>query len=178
MFVLESLLDEYNPSDINEIVYKSQMLTLLRTCPDCFNRSSKLGHFTASSWLLNKDESKFLLMHHRKLDIWLQLGGHADGNQNLLDVAIKEAREESGLFHIEPISEKIFDIDIHLFPKINDDEPHYHFDIRFLLRHHGDESLNPNNESNEVRWFSRDEFDMKHHFAVTRMYNKWIELVV
>ena len=176
MLVLKSLLEGYNPSDPAEVIYKSQMLEILKNCSDCFNRSCRVGHFTGSSWLLDKTEERFFMMHHKKLDIWLQSGGHADGNENLLEVAIKEAEEESGLSDIKAISDKIFDIDVHLFPKIKNDDPHYHFDVRFLLKYEGDEELKINDESNMIKWFSRDEFNMKDHSSVSRMFNKWVSI--
>ncbi|WP_375359401.1 NUDIX hydrolase [Candidatus Tisiphia endosymbiont of Neophilaenus lineatus] len=96
--------------------YKERMLDFLDNCKNPFSRETKEGHFTASGFLLNSDKTKFLLMHHRKLDKWLQPGGHCDGNNNILAVAIKEAQEESGILEIEPISRQIYDIDVHLIP--------------------------------------------------------------
>jgi 8-oxo-dGTP pyrophosphatase MutT (NUDIX family) len=90
-------------------------------------------------------------MHHRKLDKWLQPGGHCDGDENVLNVAIKEAQEESGIQSITPITEDIFDVDVHLIPANSRDEAHYHYDVRFLLKA-GVDRLIQNHESKELRW--------------------------
>ena len=116
----------YEPDNDDERHCKRRMLAFLEV-PQCFERSLDKDHFTASSWLIDKSANKVLLMHHRKLDKWLQLGGHADGDSNLLRVAIKEAQEESGIQDIKPVHKHIFDIDIHDVPG------HRHFDVRFLL---------------------------------------------
>jgi len=115
---LKTLLENYWPTHIEEQVAKRQMLEFLDACKDCFERSCRIGHFTASSWLTNADCTKVLLTHHKKLDRWLQLGGHCDGDANVMRVAIKEAREESGIDRIVPLQEDIFDLDVHLIPQI------------------------------------------------------------
>ena len=102
------LLHKYHPSSPKEEVYKEKMLELLDSSEECFLRASKVGHFTGSAFLLNKTKTHALLMHHRKLDRWLQLGGHCDGDSDVLNVAIKEAQEESGIQDIKPISSEIF----------------------------------------------------------------------
>src|SRR5579871_4499535 len=129
---LISLLENYVPT-IQEASYQKKILFFINQYPDCFERSLKVGHITASAWLLNKDNSKALLMHHKKLGIWVQPGGHCDGNPDVLSVALKEAQEESGIQAIEPLSLSIFDIDIHAIPAIKTEPAHYHYDIRFLL---------------------------------------------
>ncbi|WP_341749260.1 NUDIX hydrolase [Candidatus Tisiphia endosymbiont of Sialis lutaria] len=98
--------------------YKQRMLDFLDNCENPFSRETKEGHFTSSGFLLNSSKTKFLLMHHRKLGKWLQPGGHCDGNNDLLAVAIKEAQEESGILDIEPVSKQIYDIDVHFIPTI------------------------------------------------------------
>jgi 8-oxo-dGTP pyrophosphatase MutT (NUDIX family) len=140
--LLQQLLQEYNPQYPEEKVYKEQMLTFMKHHPkNCFDRTLEIGHFTASAWLVNHDNSKALLMHHAKLGEWMQLGGHADGNHDLLAVAIKEAQEESGMLNIIPISGEIFDIDIHLIPANTKDKSHYHYYVRFLLQVVDDEPI-------------------------------------
>ncbi len=81
---LLELLTKYNPEDAHEIYCKQQMLDLLNQHADCFERSCLPGHFTASCWLLSYDGNSALLTHHVKLQKWLQLGGHCDGDSNLL----------------------------------------------------------------------------------------------
>lgn len=150
---LKSLLQKYNPIAAEERAYKQQMLDFLACCPDCFERSCNVGHFTASGWLLNSASTKCLLLLHTKLDQWFQLGGHCDGDPNVLNVAIKEVQEESGIKQIEPVSADIFDIDMHLIPQYKEVAAHYHFDVRFLLQVKSSEEIIQNSESKELKWF-------------------------
>ena len=82
--------------------FKSRIISFVKKHKDCFERSLEIGHITASCWLLNNDHTKALLMHHTKLDMWVQPGGHCDGDSDVVAVALKEAREESGIQGIEP----------------------------------------------------------------------------
>jgi 8-oxo-dGTP pyrophosphatase MutT (NUDIX family) len=86
------------------------MLQFLDAHEDCFERSRLVGHFCGSCWLENCDGTKFLLTLHGKHKRWTPLGGHADGDSDILRVAMREAREESGLEHIDLVSDEIFDI--------------------------------------------------------------------
>lgn len=172
-----NLLKNYNPKCSRELVYKEQMLEILKNCPNCFSRSSEVGHFTASAWVVDSENEKFLMLHHAKLNSWFQLGGHCDGDENLLNVAIKEAQEESGLNNITPVSNDIFDIDIHLIPKVKNESPHYHFDVRFLLQHQGDEPLVSNRESKDLKWFKAGELPTS-EYSIMRMHKKWLEMNV
>jgi 8-oxo-dGTP pyrophosphatase MutT (NUDIX family) len=90
----------------------AQFEVFLRTHADAFERSNQAGHFTGSAWLVSSDGTRVLLMHHRKLDRWLQPGGHADGDADLARVALREAQEETGMADIR-LDGGIFDIDRH-----------------------------------------------------------------
>ncbi len=170
---LKDLLNNYYPKDPQEIIAKQHMLALLSVCTNCFDRACTPGHFTASSWLLSKDSTKSLLLQHAKLKRWLQLGGHCDGEADVLKVAVKEAQEESGINAIEPISAEIFDIDMHLIPQNKNDTPHYHYDIRFLLQVKSDESLISNHESLALQWFEHDVTTFPtQDMSIIRMLNK------
>ena len=125
--------------------------------PDCFERSLREGHVTGSCWLLDASGTHVLLTHHRKLDRWLQLGGHADGDPDLLRVALREAREESGLEDIVAVSEAIFDVDVHAIPARGDEPRHLHYDVRFLLRAGRDAPLRVNHESKALAWIKLSE---------------------
>jgi 8-oxo-dGTP pyrophosphatase MutT (NUDIX family) len=169
------MLQNYLPKDHDEQEFKKRMVEFIEEYPNCFERSLNIGHITASAWLLNKDHSKALLMHHSKLEKWFQLGGHCDGNQDVLAVAIKEAQEESGMVNIAPISNNIFDIDIHLIPENPKEKAHYHYDVRFLLKVTSDEQVIQNNESKELRWISKQLSTLPtHNQSVVRMFKKWI----
>jgi 8-oxo-dGTP pyrophosphatase MutT (NUDIX family) len=173
---LIQLLNQYNASDA-EITMKSDMLSFIGENTDCFERSLEIGHITGSSWLLNKTGDKTLLMHHKKLDKWLQLGGHADGDSDILAVALKEAKEESGIRSIEPVMSAIFDIDIHKIPAYGDIKEHFHYDVRFLLKVTSGENISINGESNELRWIGKDrEGLLSSEPSVVRMFDKWLKV--
>jgi 8-oxo-dGTP pyrophosphatase MutT (NUDIX family) len=124
---------------------------------------------------LNKTGDKALLMHHTKLNNWFQLGGHCDGDSNVLQVAVKEAQEESGINAIEPVNQDIFDLDVHLIPANSKEPEHYHYDIRFLLQVTSDEVVIQNRESKELRWISKNPEELPTQSrSVTRMFEKWI----
>ena len=84
----------------------------MKTQPDIFERSNLIAHMTASAWVVNKDRSKILLAYHNIYDSWAWLGGHADGEKDLLKVALKEVAEESGVKNIKPVSEDILSVEI------------------------------------------------------------------
>ena len=171
---LLELLNEHSPTTQKEIQCKNQMISFIKKHDDCFERSLKIGHITGSAWLVSNDGTQALLLHHAKLDRWFQLGGHCDGSADVLDVAIKEAQEESGIQSITPINEKIFDIDIHLIPANSREQAHYHYDVRFLLRVTSDELIIQNHESKELKWIGKNPRELPTDSpSVVRMYNKW-----
>jgi 8-oxo-dGTP pyrophosphatase MutT (NUDIX family) len=165
------MLKKYESLYCEELVYKEKMLELINTCDDCFLRSCRVGHFTSSAFLLNKAMTHVCLMHHTKLDKWMQLGGHCDGDPAVLNVSIKEAQEESGIENIRPLKHDVFDLDIHLIPLNSKDESHYHFDVRFLLHAYDNDTLKKNHESKELKWVEK--FDRSIPRNVIRMFEKW-----
>lgn len=170
---LLTLLNRYQPSTA-EVKAKECILTFIHKHENCFDRSLLAGHITASAWLLNKEDSAALLMHHVKLDKWMQLGGHCDGDPNVYAVAIKEAQEESGINAISLVKSDIFDLDVHAIPAYKDVPAHYHYDIRFLLQVTSDESYVQNHESHELRWIKKDGSNLPFiEPSVRRMFDKW-----
>ncbi len=173
---LLKLLNSYTPTD-EEVDAKNRTIEFVKTHENCFERSLTIGHITASAWLLNKTMDKSLLTHHMKLDDWFQLGGHCDGDADVLGVAIKEAQEESGILSIEPVIESIFDLDVHQIPANPRDAAHHHYDIRFLLRVTSDEEIQTNRESKELRWIGKDSKELPtHQRSVVRMFEKWLRI--
>jgi hypothetical protein len=173
--VLLRLLEEYQPT-LEEVQFKVDMLKFITEHKDCFERTLEIGHITASAWLLSKDHSHALLLHHKKLNRWFQLGGHCDGISDVLAVSIKEAQEESGIMGITSVESKpaIFDIDIHWIPDYKDIKGHWHYDVRFLLHVITDEQIIQNHESNELRWIPRDVDKLPtQELSVMRMFKKW-----
>ncbi len=119
---------------------------------DCLLRTCAPGHLTGSAWAVNAERWRTLLTHHRKLDKWLQLGGHADGDGDLLAVAEREAREESGLTSVRAVSAEIFDVDRHWIPERKGEPGHYHYDLRFMLVADLHEPLAVSSESKDLAW--------------------------
>jgi len=139
---------------------------------NCTSSSNHRGHITASTWVLSPDKTKTLLTHHKKLNRWLQLGGHIEDDPTIHDAALREAIEESGNTKIKLISEKIFDIDVHLIPGRKDVSSHYHYDLRFLCQ--ADSShLQVSAESNELAWVAlKDVGELLSDESVLRMCRK------
>lgn len=147
-------LEEYRVTFPQENEKVDQILEFVRTYANCFDRELSVGHITASAWLENHTGDMALLGLHKKLGIWTQLGGHADGESDTLGVAIKEAQEESGIDQIEPVKEDIFDIDIHFIPARPGESGHYHYDIRYHLRVTQDVKHSVNDELHELKWIT------------------------
>ena len=176
---IKTQLQNYTSIFAEEELYKSQILNFLDSAQLPYHRINDVGHFTASGFLLNSDRTKFLLMHHKKLDQWFQPGGHCDGSSDLLQVAIRETIEESGIAEIAPIILDIYDIDVHLIPANAKEKEHYHYDIRFLLKTAGNDTFNQNEESNELRWIDIKDYansDVEFNHSIERMVKKYIKL--
>jgi 8-oxo-dGTP pyrophosphatase MutT (NUDIX family) len=174
---LLTILRNYVPHDHEEQEAKHRMLQFIQENPRCFERSLEHGHITASAWLLNKDSSQALLMHHAKLNTWVQLGGHCDGDSDVLHVALKEAQEESGIDAIVPVRSGIFDIDIHRIPANSREKEHDHYDVRFLLQVQNNQSFVQNSESKELRWIDKNEASLPTESrSIVRMFYKWLRL--
>jgi 8-oxo-dGTP pyrophosphatase MutT (NUDIX family) len=144
--------------------------------PDPFQRARLEGHFTGAAWLVSKDEKRALLTHHRKLDRWLQLGGHADGDADLMRVALREAEEESGLSDLE-IEPDIFDLDRHWIPERADVPGHWHYDVRFVVRARGSEQFVVSEESHALAWREITDIavDADVDPSLRRMALRWLE---
>lgn len=130
----------------------------VRNHPDCFERTCLEGHITGSAWIVSPDHDAVLLTHHRKLDRWLQLGGHSDGVADPLEVALREACEESGLPHfiVAPEADGPLDVDVHVIPARGDEPAHLHHDIRYLLIADPAEPLRISDESHDLKWVRWD----------------------
>lgn len=148
---------------------------LLGEAADAFRRERLAGHFTASAWLVDARGDRVLLTHHRKLGLWLQLGGHADGERDLMVAALKEAEEESGLagLCIEP---GIFDLDRHRIPEHKGVPEHWHYDVRYVVRAGASEAYVVSDESHDLAW--REIAELAHDpdadASVRRMAGKWL----
>ena len=175
-------LDRYLNEFPEEHVSVNTFSRFLRRHPDAFERTCIRGHVTASGWILSHDYESVLLLHHRKLGLWVQPGGHCDGDSDVLGVSKKEIEEELGLSDLILLHDgALFDIDIHPIPARPGEPAHHHFDVRFAWRVKEESKFQTNEESLGARWFSVREIalDMKaQHWdaSVVRMAQKSIRL--
>jgi 8-oxo-dGTP pyrophosphatase MutT (NUDIX family) len=153
----------------------AQFEDFAQTHADAFERSNPVAHFTGSVWLVSADGERVLLMHHRKLDRWLQPGGHADGDTDLARVALREAEEETGLAGLH-VDGGIFDVDRHRIPARADEPEHWHYDLRYVVRASADESFVVNAESHALTWRPVNEVaaDETLDTSLRRMARKWL----
>jgi 8-oxo-dGTP pyrophosphatase MutT (NUDIX family) len=149
---LIKLLVNYNTSYKEEEEYKKQMLEYLHSNEVFLGKGNKQGHITGSSWIVSTDRKKVLLTYHRKLNKWLQLGGHTEEGEDILEAALREAKEESGLLNIRAVSKEIFDLDVHMIPARKDEKEHFHYDIRFIFEADDEDSLQISSESKDLKW--------------------------
>ena len=141
-----------------------------------YTREREAGHFTASSWLVSADGRRTLLTHHRKLGRWLQLGGHADGDRDMANVALKEAQEESGLPGLSVKRDTIFDLDRHWIPARREVPGHWHHDVRYVVRAGADERFTVSAESHDLAWREIADIaaDAASDDSMRRMAAKWL----
>ncbi len=138
--------------DAHEAAMTADTIRFVEAHEDCLLRSCVPGHLTGSAWIVGPDRTRTLLTHHHKLDKWLQLGGHADGDGDLLAVALREAREESGLTRLRAAGPAPFDVDRHWIPPRQTEPGHYHYDLRFVIEADPSEPLTISNESKDLAW--------------------------
>jgi len=167
--LLKTYIQKY-PYEVNAI----KMLNFFDNHDDCFEKDNLPGHFTGSAWVISPDKNKILMTHHKKLNMWLQLGGHADGEKDLKSVAIKEAKEESGFNNFSILSEEIFDLDIHKIEPMSENPEHLHYDVRFLLEADPKkQNIIISEESHDVKWIHLDDvLNYNSEESISRMVEK------
>lgn len=156
---LLQLLTDYRTPYIEEAAMVQRSRHFIEQHSNCFDRQLMPGHVSGSAWVVNSRHTHVLMMHHRKLNLWLHPGGHADNDPDILNVVLKECAEESGIAaeHIQLVSETIFDVDVHTVYASVHDPRHEHFDIRFLVEIDDRLSVPGNDESHEIGWIALDE---------------------
>jgi len=159
------MLNAYRHHFGEEATVVDQVEQLVTSHSDCFERTCRPGHVTGSAWVMSEDRQRCVLVRHAKLDRWIQPGGHADGDNDIAAVALREVREETGLTRLNLVREGDIviplDIDIHQIPARTDSQgrelesTHEHHDIRFLVIADRNEPLVRSEESLAVGWFDR-----------------------
>lgn len=184
---IELLISRYQlkfPAEMSEM--EPIIHFLQRTEPDVlYDRANFDGHITASSFVLDENRTSLLFLHHKKLNRWLQPGGHVDSSdENLLQAALRETIEETGLTieNLTPIllpdTGAIFDIDSHYIPENmrKNEPPHTHHDCRFLLACNKPVSFNLNaDEALDVKWILLSELAQDPMFK--KVANKIVEVL-
>ncbi len=158
---LRAQIERYQPFNAQEERDRREILRLLETPADLFGRTAN-AHFTASGWVTNSDGSRILMAYHNIYDSWSWLGGHADGECDLLAVALKEVEEESGLRDVRPLMKDIFSLEI---LTVDGHEKrgeyvssHLHVNLTYLLQADDCQQLHEKADENKaVRWFARSE---------------------
>ena len=172
----------YQPFNEQEEMDKSLILNWIETQDDAFSRDNTVAHMTASAWVVNKDRSRVLMVYHNIYDSWSWLGGHADGETDLLAVAIREVKEEAGISCVRPVSEKIFSlesltVDGHV-KRGKYVSSHLHLNVTYLLEADSEEQVFVKEDENSgVSWFPPEEALKKstEPWFVERVYGKLVE---
>lgn len=163
----------YRDAHVDERDTAERFLAFAHSGDDVCLRSRPDGHFTASCWLLCNDGERVLLTHHRKLDRWLQPGGHADGDADLARVAWREAAEESGLPDLL-VEGAIFDLDAHTIPAHGAEPAHLHWDVRYVVHCRGSEDYVVSAESHALVWVPVATVLASDDASLRRMAAKWL----
>jgi len=153
---LLNLLRNHHTRFMDESGYVQRAIGYIEQHEDCFYRELWPVHVTGSAWVVSPDRNRILMMHHKKHDQWFQPGGHADGDADIVRVALRETSEETGidLSQVKLLNSKLFDVDIHSIPAMGNEPQHDHIDIRFLVEIDDSLAVPGNDESHQVQWVS------------------------
>ncbi len=159
---------DYIPINEQETQDKKVILDYIKLFPkNVLLRGNKIAHITSSGFIMNNSLDKALMVHHNIRNTWSWTGGHADGDSDLLHVAIKEAKEETGIINVTPLMPSIVSIDIGVvnahIRKNKYVNPHLHLSIAYILIADENEKLIINEDENsDISWFELDKFSIKY----------------
>lgn len=180
---LRNQIERYIPRNEREDADKNLMLEFIDTFDDVLTRENRMGHFTASSWIVNKQRTKVLMIYHNIYDSWAWTGGHCDGDSDLLHVALKEAEEETGLKNIKVLdpnlaSLEILTVDGHV-KRGKYVSSHVHLNCTFLLEADENETLRIRPDENSgVQWIDIDKaIEKSSEPKMTNIYKKLNDMV-
>ena len=179
---LLNALNRYTPVNPQEARDRQQFLTLLQSGQELYTRENPVAHLTASSWVVSPDRKQVLLVYHNIYNSWSWLGGHTDGETDLLAVALREVKEEAGIANVRPVSPDIYSlesltVDGHV-KKGQYVSSHLHLNVTYLLEADSDEAVSIKEDENSgVAWFTPEEALAKstEPWFVTHIYAKLID---
>lgn len=181
---VRNLIEEYVPYNMQEEKDKAVMLGMIDEGTPLFTRDNQTAHWTASSWIVNPAMDRVLMVYHNIYNSWSWTGGHADGDEDLLAVAIREAKEETGLTEVKPVSEDLLSLEILTVDgHVKREEyvsSHLHLNLTFLLMADDTKTLRVKEDENSgVRWFTMEEAlqASSEPWFVTNIYSKLNEKV-
>lgn len=170
---LKEKIEKYIPYNEQEKNDKKIMLQYLEQFDNILTRENEFAHFTASSWVVNKKKTKILMVYHNIYQSWAWTGGHADGESDLLQTAIRELREETGVQNVKILDDNIFSLEVicvngHV-KKGKYVSSHVHLNLTYLLEVDENEKLQiKEDENSNVKWIPIEEISKK-------VNEKWIE---
>lgn len=161
---LKEQIENYKPYNEQEEKDKETMLKYINTFDDVLTRNNEFGHFTASSWAVNKQRTKVLMIYHNIYKSWAWTGGHADGEENLLNVAIRELKEETGVKNVKVLNNDIFSLEIICVDGHVKREKyvssHVHLNVTYLLEVDEEETLKIKEDENSgVKWVNIEDVE-------------------
>ncbi len=152
---LDAQLAGHGSADEKERRDVAFIRAFLREHPqDAHLRSQKAGHLTGSGFVLDASRTRVLLLHHARLGRWLQPGGHGEGETDPRAIALREIEEETGLVALTPLTDGIFDVDVHAIPARPEEPGHLHLDLRYAFVAPPGAAPRLSHESRELRWFA------------------------
>ncbi|HEX9003054.1 MAG TPA: NUDIX hydrolase [Blastocatellia bacterium] len=167
------LLDLHQPADAHEARMLADIKDFVRRYDNFHSRAQLSGHLTGSAWIVDEDRTHALLCYHGKFHCWVQLGGHVEDDPDMLNASLREAREESGLAEVKPLSDGIFDVDVHAIPANPKEPAHFHYDIRFLFTADRNTPFIVSNESKDLAWVELEKIaELTSEESVLRMVRK------
>lgn len=179
---LRANIEKFNPYNEQEEVEKRIMLKYIDDFDNVLTRQNEYGHFTSSAFILNKERTKILMIYHRIYNSWAWTGGHSDGDSDLLYVAMKEAKEETGITNVKPIKDDIYSLEI---INVNGHEKrgkyvgsHVHLNVTYLLEADENEEIRIKEDENSgVKWIPIDEITKysSEPWICSRVYQKIID---
>lgn len=157
-------IEKYKPYDEGEAVERETILEYIKNNEDVLTRDNKIAHFTTSGWIFNKDKTKVLMIHHNIYNSWAWIGGHADGDDDLRHVVLKEVEEETGLTSVRFLTEDIYSIKI---VTVNNHikrgkyvGSHLHFDVEFALESDENDPIRIKEDENSgVKWIKIEDIE-------------------